>query len=336
VPIQIKCPSCAAAFRAPDNFAGKRVKCPKCQGTIAVPTAAGKTAEPRSAAQPSTQQKPSAQKKTPEKPKPSAAPKPAASTKPAPTKPAPTKQTPVKQEPDQWYVQTDDGEQYGPVSKDELHEWIAEGRLDATCQVLCDGWEQWQWAEDVFDELSKTEEPAAEENPFAGIGDTTPPAESINPFESPQTSASPTVTDAAPTEGGITPVMRQALAETRPWVLFLSILGFVAGGFGVLACLGGLVMAMLAMGVAAIVPIIMMLVSAALTGLYIYAAYLLFSYASQISKFLQSHQTQQLERALVAQKSFWKLVGIVTPAAIGLELLLFLIAMMAGGLAVVG
>ena len=314
MPIEIKCPKCAAAFRAPDKFAGKRVKCPKCQGTIAIPAAAKKDAASQKATEARSTAQPSKQQKAPEKSK-------------QPSKTAAAK-NPAKQATDQWFVQTDDGEQYGPVPKDELHDWIAEGRLDVSCQVLCEGWEQWKWAEEVFDELGKANKPAVEENPFAGIGDVTPPVETTNPFESPQTISSPAVTESEPSDGSVTPLMRQALAQTRPWVLFFSILGFLCGGLLVLGCLGLFVVSI--MGGSFIFGFAMALVYGAMAVFYVYAAYFLLTYASQISKFLRSNQTRDLEQAIVAQKSFWKLSGIVT--AVGMVLyFLLIIVMFAGG-----
>jgi hypothetical protein len=37
MPISVQCPACQAKLSAPDTAAGKRVKCPKCQGAIAIP-----------------------------------------------------------------------------------------------------------------------------------------------------------------------------------------------------------------------------------------------------------------------------------------------------------
>ena len=74
--------------------------------------------------------------------------------------------------PDQWYMQTDDGESYGPIPKSELDEWVKEGRIDSTCQVLREGWEQWKWAEEVYPEVAESAEtgevaPQAQADPFA-------------------------------------------------------------------------------------------------------------------------------------------------------------------------
>src|SRR5262245_26615571 len=45
MPISVTCPSCEATFRLADEMAGKKVKCQKCQGVIAV-SASAKDATP--------------------------------------------------------------------------------------------------------------------------------------------------------------------------------------------------------------------------------------------------------------------------------------------------
>ncbi len=67
-----------------------------------------------------------------------------------------------------WRVQTAEGEQYGPVTKTELDQWVAEARLDCECQVLRQDWNQWQWADDVYPELkSSTPAPTTAASPAA-------------------------------------------------------------------------------------------------------------------------------------------------------------------------
>jgi hypothetical protein len=53
-------------------------------------------------------------------------------------------------------MRTPDGRQYGPVSRLELDAWFGEGRIDADCQILCEGWNQWKWASDVYPQLEST------------------------------------------------------------------------------------------------------------------------------------------------------------------------------------
>jgi len=215
VPIDVNCPECSGRIRVPDKYAGKRVKCPKCQGGIAVP--GGQT--PRA---------------------------------PAPSQPAVAKRAASRAVPEeQWHVQTDDGEQYGPISKRELDQWVVDNRVDAGCQVLRDGWPQWKWAEEVYPQLA---EPAAEpepepelgpiinagqpttppdDNPFAGIGQTaTAVGGQVNSFASPQTISQP---PGLPATGGATAIpsgVTRELAKTNPSLMTAGIAGLVGSGLG--------------------------------------------------------------------------------------------------------
>ncbi|MCE9524882.1 MAG: DUF4339 domain-containing protein [Planctomycetales bacterium] len=55
-----------------------------------------------------------------------------------------------------WYVQAEDGKQYGPVTGEQLHAWYEEGRITADCQLLRKGASQWQWASDLYLDLEQT------------------------------------------------------------------------------------------------------------------------------------------------------------------------------------
>ena len=57
-----------------------------------------------------------------------------------------------------WYVQAEDGKQYGPVTGEQLHGWYEEGRITADCQLLRKGAGQWQWATDLYPDLEQTGE----------------------------------------------------------------------------------------------------------------------------------------------------------------------------------
>jgi uncharacterized membrane protein (DUF2068 family) len=115
--ISVTCPACQAKLKAPDTAAGKKTKCPKCQTVVHVPAA---SAEP-----------------TPAGGNPAAA----------------GGKTAAKKQADQWYLQTPDGNQYGPVGRLELDQWFSEGRVSADCQVLRQGLMEWQWAGEVFPSL---------------------------------------------------------------------------------------------------------------------------------------------------------------------------------------
>jgi hypothetical protein len=130
-----------------------------------------------------------------------------------------------------------------------------------------------------------------------------------NPYSSPQ----PSGWSSGEVAGG--PVSARTISElrqTRPWVLFLSILGFILAGLMTLGAIAITIMvffaparvAGLAAGQSA-----MMWIGA---FLYFVFPYYLFRYSSRIGLLLYSPEVRYLEQALEAQKSFWRLAGIVT------------------------
>jgi predicted Zn finger-like uncharacterized protein len=135
MPLEVSCPSCSGQLRVPDTAAGKKIRCPKCKGAIDVPAAIPESV-------PAAEQAPAA-----ETPK-AAAPRPAA----APSRPAPSAAKPQPKV-EQWFLKTEDGEEYGPVNSEELDQWKGEGRITADCQLLREGDDQWQWATDVFPDI---------------------------------------------------------------------------------------------------------------------------------------------------------------------------------------
>lgn len=82
---------------------------------------------------------------------------------------------------DQWRIRASDGQGYGPITRAELDQWVQEGRLDENSQVLQDGKTQWQWASELYPQLSSSAsetpraagaEPASPESgPISGASD---------------------------------------------------------------------------------------------------------------------------------------------------------------------
>ena len=310
MPIEIQCRECSRKFRVAEKYAGKRVKCPKCQGLIEIPAAV----EPASPT-------PVEQEKAPRQEKVSAD---------DGKKSAPEPVAPVVSTTAQWYLQTEEGEQYGPVSKEEMDAWVAEGRIDASCQVLRDDWKQWTWAQEVFSQLDaaasqpQTATAAVQENPFVGLDEptqTSPQLDLGQPPPLPERGPSPATSGDQQT---ITSGARRALAQTKPWVTFLSILGWVFGGLGALGSLGMFVLMVLGGGLPGMIMGLAGLVGPAITLLL---TYYLFCYGRRIDAYLRSDKPDDLEAALVAQKSFWKLAGIVTAVALAFYLLMIVVMM---------
>jgi hypothetical protein len=237
-----------------------------------------------------------------------------------------------------WYLQTEDGQQYGPIGREELDAWFADGRIDTSCQILSEGWESWRWADEVYPQLNEgaaegemasasagaftageAEAVASTQAPWsAGIGDLPE-----NPYAAPREAATPIPSGAQPTtETGITPKIRQEFMETRPWVMLLSILSFVSAGLSALAALGLLVSG----GIMSIINGLVGLVMAAIPGI---SAYLMYTFASKLAMFLKTDKTQDLESAMTAQKMFWKFTGILACVGVGLAVIMMVLAVVA-------
>ena len=113
----------------------------------------------------------------------------------------------------------------------------------------------------------------------------------------------------------VTPGMIEALKKTKPWVRFLSILGFILAGLMVLVALGMLVFGLYQMtqgpGVGAWMA--GMSVLYLLLGiLYLFPSRYLYQYASAIGAALDAkYKSGPVEQALGYQKSFWKFAGIM-------------------------
>ena len=119
-------------------MAERKIRCPDCGKAVEVPARPNKS--------------PAETVKTAASP----TPEPTKALTPEPAK-APTTapaQTATTNSDELWYMKDVDGEEYGPVAKSDLDDWVAENRLTAECQLLRDGDPQWQWADDVYPQLT--------------------------------------------------------------------------------------------------------------------------------------------------------------------------------------
>jgi len=121
--------------------------------------------------------------------------------------------------------------------------------------------------------------------------------------------------------GGVTNPMLNALSGTKPWVLLIGILSIIGSVFIFIAAAR-----MLAMGSQPGVPggilIGMAVLYLAMGVVNIVLGIFLVKYSSAIGRLRITREAGDLETALLTQKSFWKLAGIIV--------LLFLIIMVVG------
>jgi hypothetical protein len=125
----------------------------------------------------------------------------------------------------------------------------------------------------------------------------------------------------------------ELLRQTRPWVRFLGILGFVMVA---LMFVAGAVMLTIAIvgsstgGVPAGQFVAMGVMYPLMSLLYVFPSLFLLRYASRISDFLDQGTTEALDAALEAQKSFWKFVGIMAAIIMALYGVILLFGLIGG------
>lgn len=144
------------------------------------------------------------------------------------------------------------------------------------------------------------------------------------------------VRDVAGGTGVMTDQIISAMQKTRPWVLFLAILGFIGTAFTVLAAvpmmMGGAMMGNMEGVDADIAPfgsgmmIGMGVLYLVIGVIYFMASLYLLRYASAIKRLTSSLSVADLETALSQQASFWKLIGILALVSI----VLMVVALVAG------
>ena len=136
--------------------------------------------------------------------------------------------------------------------------------------------------------------------------------------------------EATATSGFVTPAAIAHLRGTRPWVRLLSILGFVGVGFLVIAAVGVVGFTRLIPGTGPLGGLAVGSFYLLMAGIYVFPALFLSRYASAIRRLESARDAVSLERALEEQKKFWRLVGIITLVALGVNVLVVFFVIVAG------
>jgi len=143
----------------------------------------------------------------------------------------------------------------------------------------------------------------------------------VNPYATPSA-------ELIPDEEGVSALVsstaRMALKQTRPWVLLLSILGFVFSG---LMLLGGLAMLLVSIFGGEWIMVAGAALYVVLGSTYFFGAWIMFRYGQRIGSFLATGGLGDFEQALLAQKSIWKFFGIITLAVIAIYFLAVVVFM---------
>lgn len=115
----------------------------------------------------------------------------------------------------------------------------------------------------------------------------------------------------------------ELLNQTRPWVLLIGILLWIAtvivGVFSVIAIIGAILDQRADTLIIGVIYVIAVLI-------YALMARSLTRYAGSISRLNMSERIVDLEEAIAAQKTFWKIMGIITLINLIIVLLVVLLA----------
>ena len=128
MPIEFSCHQCSATLRVPEEHAGKKARCPGCSSVLDVPASDIDLALTTAGKSEQTHS---------------------------------DLEATVGPVVERWCMKTPDGSIYGPVSKTELDQWLADGRISAQCQLQRDGETTWQVAGLVYPQLGTVPDAAA-------------------------------------------------------------------------------------------------------------------------------------------------------------------------------
>jgi len=134
----------------------------------------------------------------------------------------------------------------------------------------------------------------------------------VNPY------AAPVTRHAAVVSGGEVGVRTVGLLRgTRPWVMLMAVIGAIGSGMMLLGALAMLLMGG-AMGAGAGIPGMpagmmggIAVIYLVMAGVYVYPVVKLFQFCGAVTALSRTRSQSDLERALNAQRVFWKFIGIM-------------------------
>jgi len=189
-----RCPACDYTCRFADDLAGQAVRCFSCRNEYTLPSPDASDTDGQVTDEQSKTPDPSESEHTAAIREETPASPPEDPWQDVETAASSSADSPRS---DQWWAQTAAGDEYGPVTKPELDNWVRAGRIDQTFR-LRQGQGMWHPATDVFTDLPgapATDPPPApksgeDNSPFAPVTlvDDSPfqSTDSSNPFQPPR------------------------------------------------------------------------------------------------------------------------------------------------------
>lgn len=129
----------------------------------------------------------------------------------------------------------------------------------------------------------------------------------------------------------ISPYALEQLRKTHPWLMFISIMGFIFSGFSFIA---GIFMAVSGTAISkysnsAVMPIIVFFVYSLLGTIYLIISWFLFQYAKNLKLYCAGNDSHFLDMAFNKQRVYWLIIGIIVILFIAIYALLILFLIIA-------
>lgn len=214
------------------------------------------------------------------------------------------------------YHVAQNGQQLGELSEEQIQQMLASGQLSA--QDLCwrEGMDGWKPVGEVFAASVPAAAAAAARNPYAAPG-------------------ARQVQSQAPVEAGVSARTIDLLRRTRPWVVFLAVIGAIGSVFLIIGALGALALggaatkAMMGSdleGAPTWLPMALVAVYVIIALLYVIPVIKMFKYSGAVKSLVRTRSLRDLESALEHQRSFWKFIGLTTAVFMAVYVLIGVVA----------
>jgi hypothetical protein len=253
-----------------------------------------------------------------------------------------------------WYYARD-GQQTGPVSADQLKQWLRAGQLSPQDHVWREGLPEWLAIAKVPELVGTVRRPMQAPAPTAARAAPQPRA-AAQPQPATAAVAKPAENPAAAVPTGasleyegsgagepliVSPAAISLLRQTKPWVKLFSVLLYIGVGLIVLASVATLIALFSAAasssgsrggrgeGLGVFLGVVQLVIMFGMAAMYYFPATFLGRYAARIDKVVQQGRRQDFEAALRAQMTFWKFIGIATLVLMGIYAVIFVLAFMA-------
>lgn len=181
-----------------------------------------------------------------------------------------------------WTLLSAADQEFGPVTRAELDLWFAQGRIDSQCQIYCEGWAQWKWADTVYPQLTSA-------IPGGTIGN---PNANLQPGAAGSPSSLPHFSDIV-----------QEFRKTRLWIFISAGIGFF---FASVAAVLGIIDLWKTFTADQTPPMAYLFINFISAIVFGFISYLLLRVGLNINRLVSDPNEEQMKKTVRAGRLFWQ------------------------------